>query len=300
MSTVTSTTLKHKHRPLTLPGSHAAEPADRVKPSAYVRWKSCLDGALAVLLLLPGLPMIALLAVLVRLTSRGPAIYCQIRAGQNGRQFMMYKIRTMRQDAETISGPMWTQVRDPRITRVGNVLRRLHLDELPQLFNVLKGDMSLVGPRPERPEFIHVLADVVPGYHNRLVVRPGVTGLAQLNLPPDTNLESVHRKLVLDCEYIRKAGLLLDLRLLACTFFRMFKMPEKTLLRIFGLHRNVIVPPLAVTTLGNDGAVEMAELTTPAAILAQALVSPEKAGSNSQPPHGAKKHRCNAIPKQPR
>ena len=129
--------------------------------------------------------------LLVRLTSRGPGIYKQARVGKDGRKFMMYKIRTMRQDAEAASGPMWTQAHDPRVTFLGRVLRKLHLDELPQLFNVLKGEMSLVGPRPERPEFVRVLAEAIPGYRNRLAVRPGVTGLAQVNLPPDTDIASV-------------------------------------------------------------------------------------------------------------
>ena len=178
------------------------------------------------MLLIPGLPIIGLLVLLVRLTSRGPGIYGQVRTGQHGRNFMMYKIRTMEQDAEAASGPVWTQARDPRITFVGRVLRNLHLDELPQLLNVLKGEMSLVGPRPERPEFVPVLAEAIPGYRSRLAVPPGVTGLAQLNLPPDSDLTSVCRKLVLDREYIAQAGLWLDLRVLLCTFLRMFKVSE--------------------------------------------------------------------------
>ncbi len=165
------------------------------KPAWYFRWKDPLDRCAAVMLLVPGLPLIACLAVLVRLTSKGPGIYRQARVGKDGRRFMMYKIRTMRLDAETESGPVWTQPQDPRMTSLGRLLRKLHLDELPQLFNVLKGEMSLVGPRPERPEFVCVLAEAVPGYRNRLAVRPGITGLAQINLPPDTDLVSVQRKI---------------------------------------------------------------------------------------------------------
>ena len=243
--------------------------ADIPCPS-YFRRKAVLDRVLAALLLVPGLPMIGLLILLVRLTSRGPGIYRQIRVGQGGRKFAMYKIRTMRHDAATrapsqrwsrmvpASGPMWTHARDPRITPMGRLLRRLHLDELPQLLNVLKGDLSLVGPRPERPEFVHVLAEAIPGYLNRLVVPPGVTGLAQLNLPPDSDLMSVRRKLVLDREYIEQAGLLLDTRLLCCTSLRMLKLPERWMLAIFGLRRDVPYAAIRAETSGNgDGATAM-------------------------------------------
>jgi lipopolysaccharide/colanic/teichoic acid biosynthesis glycosyltransferase len=217
----------------------------------YFRWKAVLDRVLAALLLVPALPMIGLLILLVRLTSRGPGIYRQIRVGQGGWTFAMYKIRTMRHDAEAASGPVWALARDPRITPVGRLLRRLHLDELPQLLNVLKGDLSLVGPRPERPEFVHVLAEAIPGYVNRLVVPPGVTGLAQLNLPPDSDLMSVRRKLVLDREYIEQAGLLLDTRLLCCTSLRMLKLPERWMLPIFGLRRDVPCAAMQEETSGN-------------------------------------------------
>ena len=228
----------------------AAEPArstqvpDLLAPTAYFRWKAVFDRALAALLLAPGLPMIALMVLLVRLTSRGPGIFRQVRVGQDGRKFMMFKIRTMKLDAEAASGPMWTQVRDPRITLVGAAIRKCHLDELPQLLNVLKGEMSLIGPRPERPEFVHVLSESIPGYLNRLVVRPGVTGLAQLNLPPDTDLDSVGRKLVLDCEYIRQAGLWLDIRIFMGTFLRVFKFSERWLMLVLGLRREVTIPAI--------------------------------------------------------
>ena len=205
----------------------ARRSCESLRPSAYFRRKAILDRTLAILLLLPGLPIIGMLVLLVRLTSRGPGIYHQVRLGQHGRRFQIYKIRTMRHDAEAASGPVWTtQARDPRVTRVGKVLRRLHLDELPQLINILKGEMSLVGPRPERPEFVHVLTEAIPGYGSRLDVPPGVTGLAQLNLPPDSDLTSVRRKLVLDREYMEQAGLSFDLRILASTFFRMLRVPE--------------------------------------------------------------------------
>ncbi|MBN2021545.1 MAG: sugar transferase [Pirellulales bacterium] len=212
-----------------------------MKPSAYCQWKGTFDRAVAAVLLVPSLPIIAGLIVLVRLTSRGPAIYRQTRVGKDGKEFCMYKIRTMRHDAEMASGAVWTRPRDNRITLVGRALRKLHLDEFPQLFNVLRGEMSLVGPRPERPEFVHVLADVIPGYRRRLAVRPGITGLAQINLPPDTDLASVRRKVVLDVEYIETANLLLDLRMTLCTAARLLGLPGLHAMRLFRLERDVVV-----------------------------------------------------------
>jgi lipopolysaccharide/colanic/teichoic acid biosynthesis glycosyltransferase len=217
-------------------------PETRLTPAPYFRWKGVLDRVVAALLLLPGLPMIGGLLLLVRLTSRGPGIYRQVRVGKNGRLFRMYKIRTMRCDAEAKTGPVWTKARDPRITRIGRVLRKLHLDELPQLFNVLRGEMSLIGPRPERPEFVEVLAEQIPGYLDRLLVCPGVTGLAQVNFAPDTDLNSVRRKLVLDLQYIAGASPLLDMRLFVCTSGRMFKI---SLVRVLGLRRRVTLPEAA-------------------------------------------------------
>jgi lipopolysaccharide/colanic/teichoic acid biosynthesis glycosyltransferase len=210
-----------------------------------------LDKAAAAVLLLIGLPIMAVLVVLVRLTSRGPGIFRQVRVGKDGRQFLMYKIRTMRQDAEAATGPVWTQTSDPRVTRLGRLLRKLHLDELPQLFNVLRGEMSLIGPRPERPEFVRVLAEAIPGYTARLAVRPGVTGLAQVNLPPDSDLDSVWRKLILDVEYIRHAGLGLDVRLFLATFARMFKVPEGWVLPVLRLRRDVVLP--VADAVSSDG-----------------------------------------------
>jgi hypothetical protein len=125
------------------------------------------------------------------------------------------------------------------MTRVGRILRKLHLDELPQLWNVLKGEMSLVGPRPERPEFTHRLATDIPQYLDRLAVLPGITGLAQINLPPDTDLDSVRRKLVLDLQYIETCGPLLDLKLLACTTCRAVGLPGHFVARLIGVRRKV-------------------------------------------------------------
>ena len=211
-------------------------------PAGWFRWKPAIDWTVAALLVVPVCAVVAILVVLVRATSKGPGLYRQIRVGKDGRHFTIYKIRTMRCDAEAASGPVWTQPRDPRITFLGRILRRLHLDELPQVFNVLRGEMSFIGPRPERPEFVSVLAKAVPGYHQRLAVRPGVTGLAQVNLPSDTDLRSVRRKLVLDCEYIRSAGPWLDFRLFLCTAARLLRV---SLVRVLGLHRSFVSPDIA-------------------------------------------------------
>jgi lipopolysaccharide/colanic/teichoic acid biosynthesis glycosyltransferase len=176
-----------------------------------------LDLGAAVLLALPGAPLVALIALLVKLTSRGPAFYSQTRVGKNGRLFTIYKVRTMIDNCESLTGPRWSIPGDPRVTRLGAVLRATHLDELPQLLNVLRGEMSLIGPRPERPEFVPELERALPAYGQRLLVRPGVTGLAQVQQPADTDLDCVRRKLAYDLYYIERLNPWLDLRLLFAT-----------------------------------------------------------------------------------
>src|SRR6185437_15316966 len=152
-------------------GIHALPPV-----SPDVRWylscKAVFDYVAAACLLVVTSPVILLAALLVKLTSRGPAFYTQTRLGQHGRPYTIYKIRTMTHDCEK-NGAKWATIADPRITRVGGLLRRTHLDELPQLWNVLRGEMSLVGPRPERPEFVPGLEQAIPHYRHRLLVRPG-------------------------------------------------------------------------------------------------------------------------------
>jgi lipopolysaccharide/colanic/teichoic acid biosynthesis glycosyltransferase len=208
----------------------------------YFKWKERMARLAALLLLIPGLPIIGVLLLLVRLTSRGPALFRQQRVGKHGRLFTMLKIRTMIFDAEAATGPVWSSDRDPRVTRLGYWLRKLHLDELPQLINVLAGEMSLVGPRPERPEIVVRLAQAIPGYCRRLAVRPGITGLAQINLPPDTSLECVRRKLVLDLEYIHTARVLLDLRMLVCSLLRLMGLSGEVAMNLLLLRRDPVVP----------------------------------------------------------
>jgi len=220
----------------------------------YIRYKSVLDRLLAILLLIPGLPLIGLSVALVRLTSRGPGIYRQVRVGRCGRIFYIYKIRTMYVDAEGRTGAVWTQDNDPRITPLGRLLRKSHLDELPQLFNVIRGDMALVGPRPERPEFVGVLTQHIPGYADRLAALPGITGLAQINLPPDSDIDSVRRKQILDLEYIRSASIWLDLRLLLCTQLRLVGLTGDRAARLMKLDRRVALPGEAAGTESNAAA----------------------------------------------
>lgn len=181
-------------------------------------------------------PGIAVIAILVRLTSDGPVLYSQVRTGHNGRPFRIYKIRTMYHDCERLTGPQWCKDNDPRVTPLGQFLRKAHLDEFPQVWNVLKGEMSLVGPRPERPEFVAQLKKVFPRYLERLQVRPGLTGLAQVNLAPDVDEESVGRKLIHDFHYIENRTLAIDLKILVCTGFFLVGIPFTASVRLFSLY----------------------------------------------------------------
>jgi lipopolysaccharide/colanic/teichoic acid biosynthesis glycosyltransferase len=186
--------------------------------------KAGYDVVLAALMLAAALPVILVCMLLVRLTSAGPAIYTQTRVGRGGRVFTLYKIRTMCHDCESLTGPRWCMPGDPRITPVGWWLRKLHLDELPQLVNVLRGDMSLIGPRPERPEIVRKLRQIVPGYDRRHVVKPGITGFAQVHLPPDSCIRSVKNKLVYDLFYIRRRSFGLELYILGATALKLIGM----------------------------------------------------------------------------
>jgi lipopolysaccharide/colanic/teichoic acid biosynthesis glycosyltransferase len=200
------------------------EGVDRGTPtqSPYSRRFGWLGSLVGVIMMIFALPFIISLVILTKLTSRGPGIYRQTRVGFRGNVFTVYKIRTMANDAEAKSGPVWTSgVSDPRVTALGKFMRVSHLDELPQLFNILKGNMALIGPRPERPEFTQFLAREIPGYVGRLSVKPGITGLAQIVLPADSDLASVRKKLELDLEYVKNSNFILDLKIVVCTAMKM-------------------------------------------------------------------------------
>jgi len=169
--------------------------------------------SLGLLLIAPLLPM---LAAVVRM-SRGPIIYSQIRLGEGGRHYRMYKFRTMRADAEEAGRPLFASESDPRVTRLGRLLRQTHLDEVPQLWNVVKGEMSIVGPRPERPEFVEMLEDTVPFWTRRLLVKPGITGWAQLRCGYAYDAESAAEKLSYDLWYLRHRNVVIDLAICAKT-----------------------------------------------------------------------------------
>ena len=176
--------------------------------------KRAMDVALASVMLIMASPVMLLLAVLIPLTSHGPAIYRQERLGRNGKPFMLYKFRSMVQDAEKKTGPVLATEDDPRITPLGRWMRATRLDELPQLFNVLKGDMSLVGPRPERAFFVEQFKEELPEYTYRMMVKPGVTGLAQLMAKYTTAAQD---KLRYDLMYVRNYSIVLDIKILLQT-----------------------------------------------------------------------------------
>ena len=174
-------------------------------------YKRACDIALSTAGLIVTLPLFPAVALLIVLESRGPVFFKQVRVGQGERNFVVYKFRTMRNDAESTTGAVWAQPDDPRTTRVGRLLRKSRLDELPQLYNVLKGDMALIGPRPERPEFVERLKKVIPYYPERHSVKPGITGWAQIKYPYGASVEDAIEKLRYDLFYIKHLSLFLDL-----------------------------------------------------------------------------------------
>jgi len=179
--------------------------------------KRLVDVGLSLTGLMLALPLMAVVALAIKMESRGPALFRQPRLGQNGRVFILNKFRSMREDAEKDTGPVWAQQRDPRVTRVGAFLRKTRLDELPQLFNVLVGDMSFIGPRPERPEFVYELQKQIPFYMERLSVKPGITGWAQVRYRYGASVEDALEKLQYDLYYIKNLSLFLDLLILINT-----------------------------------------------------------------------------------
>lgn len=200
-------------------------PLIEITPQLMQPWeriiKRLMDIAVSLLILAAGLPFWLLVALLIKLTSKGPVFYMQERVGKNGRVFRMVKFRSMRQDAEVGSGPIWADKDDPRVTGIGRILRRTHLDEVPQFLNILEGSMSLVGPRPERPFFVEQFVKEIPLYRRRLNVRPGLTGWAQVKHRYDASVEDVRLKLRFDLYYIENLSLRMDIKILIHTFFRM-------------------------------------------------------------------------------
>ncbi|MBU1276853.1 MAG: TIGR03013 family PEP-CTERM/XrtA system glycosyltransferase [Proteobacteria bacterium] len=179
--------------------------------------KRAMDVAISVLGLILTLPFTLLVSVAIKLDSKGPLIYHQERTGQNGRQFQVLKFRSMVSDAEKLSGPVWADEDDPRITRVGRLIRKLRLDEIPQMYNVLKGEMSFVGPRPERPTFVEQLSRELPYYQERLKAKPGITGWAQVCHPYGSTVNAALEKLNYDLYYIKHSSISMDLMILLQT-----------------------------------------------------------------------------------
>jgi sugar transferase (PEP-CTERM system associated) len=185
--------------------------------AAFLVARRVLSVVISLALLVLVLPLIPLIALAVRLSSPGPVFYRQKRVGLHGTVFSCYKFRTMRTDAEADTGPTWAGDDDPRITPVGGFLRRTRLDEIPQLWNVLRGDMGFVGPRPERPEFVAWLSQEIPYYHLRHLVRPGITGWAQTCYEYGASLEQAKEKLRYDLYYIKNISLSFDLYIIFLT-----------------------------------------------------------------------------------
>lgn len=189
----------------------------RFAKRSFDKFKRITDFCLAIFGLTVASPILIFAAILIRINSRGPVVYRQNRVGLNGKIFKIYKLRSMRIDAEKGTGAVWAKKNDPRITSVGRVLRKTHIDEIPQLFNVLKGEMSIVGPRPERPEIVRDLKTIICDYEKRLNVKPGITGFAQVWHKYDESIQDVRKKIKFDLLYIRKMCLLVDLRIMGRT-----------------------------------------------------------------------------------
>jgi exopolysaccharide biosynthesis polyprenyl glycosylphosphotransferase len=200
-------------------------PLIEVTPEIMKPWeeslKRALDVIVAFMIILLGLPFWLIVAVLIKFDSRGPVLYRQERLGKNGKPFKIYKFRSMADDAEKKSGPVWASRKDPRVTRIGRIIRKLHIDEVPQFINVLLGEMSLVGPRPERSFFVEKLGAELPLYKRRLKVRPGITGWAQVKHKYDESIEDVKVKLKYDLFYIENMSWRMDLKILFNTFYVM-------------------------------------------------------------------------------
>ena len=178
--------------------------------------KRVFDVVVSLLLLVLAFPVLVLFAILIKLESPGPVFYRQTRVGLYGQSFDVVKLRSMRQDAEK-DGPKWASENDPRVTRIGRIIRTVRIDEIPQAWSVLKGEMSFVGPRPERPQFVAKLEEMLPYYAERHMVKPGITGWAQINYPYGASAEDARQKLEYDLYYAKNYSPFLDLLILLQT-----------------------------------------------------------------------------------
>jgi exopolysaccharide biosynthesis polyprenyl glycosylphosphotransferase len=189
---------------------------EKVGDGFYSKVKRIVDVAISTILLIITSPLFLIIPIIIKISSRGPIFYVQERSGLDEKRFKLIKFRTMVNNAEE-NGPQWASENDPRVTRVGKILRKLRLDELPQLINVLKGDMSLIGPRPERDNFIRELKTKIRYYSLRFYVKPGITGWAQINYRYGASLEDAIEKLAYDLYYIKNMSLLLDISIILKT-----------------------------------------------------------------------------------
>src|SRR3989338_1658036 len=195
------------------------------KHRVYEFFKKPIETLLAIVIGIIFLPVGLLITILVAATSRGPIIYRQKRSGLIGTGFMIYKFRTMKADAEQ-NGPQWSGPKDQRVTAIGKILRKSHLDELPQIINIIRGDLSFVGPRPERPELVSQIKNDVPYFELRLLTRPGITGWAQINYKYGASVEDAYEKLQYDLYYLKNRSLILDFLVLLRTIKYLFTTPQ--------------------------------------------------------------------------
>lgn len=196
------------------------------KHNVYAELQDLITYALAIILQIVFLPLELLVVFLIKITSPGPVIYKQVRTGQDGKPFTLYKFRTMRIDAEA-DGPQWSGKNDNRVTWIGRILRYTHVDEFPQLWNVLRGEIAFVGPRPERPEFEETLVEQIPHYRVRHLVKPGITGWAQVSYPYGSSVEDSFQKLQYDLHYLRYRSILMDAFVLMKTVKTLVATPQQ-------------------------------------------------------------------------
>ena len=182
----------------------------------YCIFKRILDILVSIIGVIISIPIIILFAIIIKLEDGGPVFYKQERLGEKNKRFYIYKLRSMKVNAEKIGGAQWAKQNDNRITNIGRFIRKTRIDELPQLVNILKGDMSLIGPRPERPELTYEFEKCIPGFSNRLAIKPGLTGWAQVNGGYDITPKE---KLILDIEYINNMGILIDIKIIMKTIY---------------------------------------------------------------------------------